>query len=651
MPKSIRNRLLIGFLLFSSVSLFVLIANAYILNKTEEVNQFTSEFDHVEKLVLENAKIMDDFLRYETINENFFRDSKSAFISKEQKLSKEIRNNLDSLKGLNVFPGINQDIQKSLNLLSNYDSSFYSLVNLLKNRGFKDFGLEGEMRAAIHEVEKNAFSNLSTVLMLRRHEKDFIIRNDSKYVTKFNKLIDKYLNQIKLDSKIPSQTKKKLLASITKYRSMFNQLVTIEKRMGLKDNSGLREKLQEANLQIIKSVKKINAKSEEFKMTMISEIENTYYTFTILIVISSVILSFYFSRKSTAMLTMLSQNIEAFVSSNFEDPNKMMLSDQNDEISQLIRNYVSMKKEITKLIQNFQQKVKERTEEIDRQKQQIEIQNTKITQSINAAKRIQNVILPDPSILDKKFPEHLIYYHPKDIVSGDFYWFDETNGTYLIAVADCTGHGVSGAFMSMLGTQILNKIVHEQKITSVDEILNRLHLEVRQTLRQEVTDVKDGMDIAICSINIDKKILEYAGAKSPLLLIQDSNTDSEPNLIHLKGDKYSIGGHTKEGERHFNKTVINLEQDCTLYLYSDGYKDQLGGSKYSRFMNKKFRHLILDNYKKEFEEQEEILHSNHIKWRQDHDQTDDILVFSIRIPVPNSKPIHHQEENLVLETI
>ncbi len=252
--------------------------------------------------------------------------------------------------------------------------------------------------------------------------------------------------------------------------------------------------------------------------------------------------------------------------------------------------------------------------------------NKDITSSIQYAKRIQLAILPPLEQIFRHFPESFVFYKPKDIVSGDFYWFGIKDGKKIIAVVDCTGHGVPGAFMSMIGNNLLNQIIIEKGITKPDEILNALHIGVQTSLRQgtNVVDTSDGMDIAICSIESDTNKLEYAGAFRPLIII------NKENFRKIDGDKFPIGGLQFGAEHQFTNHVVKLSQGDTVYLSSDGFADQFGGEFGKKFMVKRFNELLVSIQNKSMKEQEATLDHTFTSWCGDHQQVDDILVIGIR---------------------
>lgn len=259
-----------------------------------------------------------------------------------------------------------------------------------------------------------------------------------------------------------------------------------------------------------------------------------------------------------------------------------------------------------------------------------------IRDSINYAKRIQEAILPAKDVKYRLFPDAFVLYQPRDVVSGDFYWFTEVQkekfeksklNKYhysLIAAVDCTGHGVPGAFMSLVGLNQLNQIVNEKKITAPAEILHHLNNGIKKALKQDGIDsAKDGMDIALCTIDNNNKILEYSGAHRPLYYIRNNE------LKETKGNNIAIGGHTKEGYQ-FTNHQFNFEKGDTIYICSDGYADQFGGPEGRKLMTKQFKKLLLSIQEMPMMEQEKFLLDKINTWKGTLSQLDDLLVIGIR---------------------
>jgi serine phosphatase RsbU (regulator of sigma subunit) len=276
--------------------------------------------------------------------------------------------------------------------------------------------------------------------------------------------------------------------------------------------------------------------------------------------------------------------------------------------------------------------VAERTAEVVAQKEEIEVQSEKIfhqnehiKSSITYASKIQNAVLPPPETLTRMFGEYFILYLPRDIVSGDFYWMAEIRGLKYCAVADCTGHGVPGGFMSMMGISFLNQIIGQEKTLNAGEILNQLRANIIHSLHQtgKVGENKDGMDIALYIIDPKANKCQYSGANNPLILIR-----SEEAIVY-KADKMPIGIYIK-GDEPFTNTEIDLEQDDVIYTFSDGYVDQFGGPDKRKFMSKNFRELLLQIHKKPMVEQKEILNQTLLDWHGELDRVDDVVVMGYR---------------------
>jgi serine phosphatase RsbU (regulator of sigma subunit) len=250
----------------------------------------------------------------------------------------------------------------------------------------------------------------------------------------------------------------------------------------------------------------------------------------------------------------------------------------------------------------------------------IEENNKSITDSLNYAKLIQQAMLPDKNILRQYFKSSFIIYKPKDIVSGDFYWFHEKGDSLTVAVADCTGHGVPGALMSMIGSAVLNEIVNDCDRPSM--ILNRLNVGVRKALKQESADKScDGMDIAVCTVNRKSSEIQFAGANRHLVYFRNGR-----EMELLKGNKFGIGGLYSESTIEYTNHVIRYAEGDVFYMFTDGYADQFGGARGKRMMTRNFFNILARSLSFGLIEQELVLRHWLEKWQRNLEQTDDILV-------------------------
>ena len=306
---------------------------------------------------------------------------------------------------------------------------------------------------------------------------------------------------------------------------------------------------------------------------------------------------------------------------------------------------------LNKYITEHKNIIEEQNNELILQHKLISKQQTHITDSLRYASRIQTALLPSPQNIPRVF-EHFILFKPKEIVSGDYYWFSEKNNKLIIVAADCTGHGVPGAFMSVMGITFLNEIVNKTtEDIKADEILNQLRdkvIKAFENANQEET-IQDGMDIALYIIDQEKQELEFAGANNPLFLIRKIDKDNEEFnetqkititkennyfLTQIKGDSMPIGNNVII--KPFISHRVELKKKDTLYIFSDGYIDQFGGDRGRKFLIRNFRTLLLQIQDKSMVQQKEFLNNSIEEWRTKNKelklgQLDDILIFGIRI--------------------
>ncbi|MBN2755866.1 MAG: SpoIIE family protein phosphatase [Bacteroidales bacterium] len=311
------------------------------------------------------------------------------------------------------------------------------------------------------------------------------------------------------------------------------------------------------------------------------------------------------------------------------------IEQQNEEIIAQTENLIRA----NDVLINQKREIENKNEEITLQKSSLEkiLKNTK--DSINYASKIQEAILPPENILEAYFKDYFIYYKPKEIVSGDFYWhkfIKRDDGRYFIFVAgDATGHGVPGALVSMLGISFLNEVVARKDLKTANQVLEILRNEVKSTFRQtkENTTTRDGFDMAFCVLNLDTLEMQYAGANRPVLIIKNKNSETVEKLIEIKGDRNPIGIHPRE--KNFTNHIIQLEKGDKIYLFSDGFSDQLGGFDGRKFYLKRFKDLLCDITNEPMKKQKALLDEKYQNWissdNQNFKQVDDILVMGLKI--------------------
>lgn len=313
------------------------------------------------------------------------------------------------------------------------------------------------------------------------------------------------------------------------------------------------------------------------------------------------------------------------------------------------------KQRVNRQLEKQKKAIEDKNQELEVAFDKISQQALAISQSINYAEGIQRAMLPEEDSLQNYLPESFILFRPRDVVSGDFYWYTELEDVsnihnvlshfnrgnieesqnspeepskkknFAVSAIDCTGHGVPGAFMSMIGYNLLDEII-QRGITRADLILDELHKGVRHALNQDTTDNKDGMDLALCVVNRKERRIEYAGAKNPLVYIRNNEA------FQIKGDKNPIGGIQTENARKFENHIVPIEEPTWFYIFSDGFTDQFGGKHGRKFLIKNFRNLLLEIHQKPMEEQREILNQKIEEWMgEKYKQVDDIIIIGFKL--------------------
>ncbi len=329
-----------------------------------------------------------------------------------------------------------------------------------------------------------------------------------------------------------------------------------------------------------------------------------------------------------SLLMSVSISMTIYLARDFARMNRK-LYEQIKEIKQLFNRTIEQENERKKILENQKEDLENmvvlRTQEVVRQKAEIELKNRDILDNLLYARRIQDAILPEIHQIYETLHESFIIYLPKDIVSGDFYSFSQKDGKVVLAAADCTGHGVTGAFMSMIGSSVLNQIINERGITQPSLILNNLNNGITEALKQRENDVTDGMDIALCTFDLETLHLQFAGANRPLWLFRYGE------LMEIKPDKLAIGGFRIGRDATFTNHEIRLQTGDTIYLSTDGFADQFGGPFGKKLLSKRFREILSSMQNISMREQEKKLTDIFTEWKGNVTQVDDVLVIGIRV--------------------
>jgi serine phosphatase RsbU (regulator of sigma subunit) len=629
MFQKIRIQLLAAFLLLCLLSVIQTLVNVQLNIRKTRVEDISQKIKVIQLNVMLHAKALNDFFTFETIRSDFFVTHQSIYLDQYNNYQDELNADIDELATNYLITKI--DRQQILIQIRQLSDSLALCINqidtLIFARGFKDYGIEGKMRGYAHTLENKNLMELSDLLMLRRHEKDYIIRNEPKYITQFNTLANRLIEeQIGLST---DTSKNEALPLLRNYYKAFNAMVAIDHELGIKTNSALRSQLDHYINTMMWQTETLNQSCNAFRDRIYAQIQYISSVLTFIILFLGILLSIILSRITTRRITMLSQHIAKFVESCFTDMQPMVAIKRNDEIGQLIGHFELMQQKIIDQINYLEVKVAERTEEINIQKEQILKQNRRLLDSMRYALNIQEALLPNPAYIAQSFPEHFVCFKPKDMVSGDFYWFKriqtDTLDVSVIAVADCTGHGVPGGFMSMLGIAFLNDVVMKIHERSTADLLNRLRTKVLETLasKENGRKLSDGMDMALVIIDHKTSRLQFSGALRPLIIVRNGH------IQKIKGDNMPIGRYLKDPQP-FQVFEENMQTGDMFYLFSDGFADQENGTNGKKYLSNQLNNLLKGIAHHPCELQRRTLELEFKAWRKDADQTDDVLVAGFR---------------------
>lgn len=618
--STIKSKLLFSFGIIFLVTLLMILLNLWLAVREEKLGKLVVLLAKIDRNIQLMNNLEKDFFSDDATNVDFYSTGKSKYLSQRQQILHQIYHELDTLKHFSEIKafGVTEEIDSITKDFKTYCLVFDRLYTLTRLRGFKDYGLEGKMRKSIHEIE-NAPYPLNMVLLLsaRRHEKDFMLRKDEQYLDKNAKSISELEDDIKIKVK-NEKIRDTFFVLIDNYKRTFLELANVEKEIGFDNNSGLKGKLKKVSNHLIINVDKLNSlifKKVDDIYTNIHYIAIGTIVFYIFIYF---ILAFFITQSLSVPISQLSKSIDSVISSNFLRHEKIITITAKDEIGGLAEDFQYM---LTKVQDSF--------EEIRTNSEKMAKKQHLLMKSLEYAQQIQQAILPDEEDLNNFFAEYFVLYLPRDVVSGDFYWLIRRDTKVFVAVVDCTGHGVPGAFMSMIGHTLLNKIITQSKISDPATILEVLHLEVKEALHQNSRKNDDGMDISLCLIesepdNPKNCMLTFAGAKGMLFYTENNE------LKELKGTKRSIGGSHKSEIKPFENQKITLKNSELIYLFTDGITDQQNESD-EKYGKQRLKTFLAQKMHLPLQEQYGQLMVEMNNYMGKQAQRDDITVLGFRI--------------------
>jgi len=632
--KSIRDKLILAFTIFLIVNLFIILAVFYNIRRKDSIEKSLSSIKEIELNTQIVNKLERDFFNDVAVDTSFHSQiryipnkkdntgiEKITPVLKERRTAlNNISKNLKDLRNVTVVnsKSVVNYIDSLDKIYKHYDQTFQQTMELIELRGFKDYGLEGDMRKHIHDIENSPYPfDMTKMLMIRRHEKDFMLRKDSVYITKLKKTVKELTNDIKSKNNSVSG-KADLLQHLAKYEQAFFDLATYEDQIGFSNTSGKRKILQDDTDKIKRLVMSMDKEINEKASTAITQINLSLFGIVLLSVSLVIGLGYYITLILSRPIAKLSESINNVIQSRFQKGVHVQQINTQDEIGLLSKDFAYM----LERVQDSIHEIRDKSDKLER-KQKL------IVDSIRYAKQIQEAILPEEDDMSMLFEEYFVIYYPRDRVSGDFYWCRQKGEKTYLAVIDCTGHGVPGAFMSMIGNTLLNQIIAENQIDDPAFILETLHIEVMMALHQEKRMLDDGMDVCMVMIENnggDSKKITFTGAKRSLYL------GSGGKVFEIKGDHRSIGGATRKNKafKPFNNKVVDIPKGSYLYLSTDGLVDQQSRYK-NKFGTKKFIETLQVMQTQPTEEQRRILATELKNHKSGVKQRDDITVVGVRV--------------------
>jgi serine phosphatase RsbU (regulator of sigma subunit) len=618
MFRTIKSKLLLSFAVFFCITTVWVGTVLWTDSKKNSIEDVKNLLLNNRILFSDAVRLEKDFLLFETINPDFFKCDESRFLTFRAEKILHFRKNLTQLKSSareHDIPEIEPKIDSLQTLIEQYERNFDSLVHLTLQRGFKNFGFEGEMRDAIHIIEnaKTQTVEKSTLLTLRRFEKDYLLRKDMHYVEGVLKIVNQINRNLLLMPK--DSAREETLKQFTRYRIFFEKIVETETKIGFFETNGLRGEMLKTNQLLEQKNEQINNTVLLFAKNFDKNIKNLLIFISIGSIFLIAGLSLYSVKKLSSPVERLSRSINQAVDTNFADGNPDILIAGNDEIARLSHDFDLM-----------YNKVRISLEYIRNQTTELQNSQDLIMDSLRYARTIQAALLPDTEQLKTYFSDAFVIFTPKNVVSGDFFWLYRKKQKIFLAVADCTGHGVPGAFMTLIGNMLLTKIIEPARIYDPALILETLHLELRSVLQQHESKNDDGMDIALCSFeNTTEGIkLTFAGAKRNLMLFSGEIYEK------IRGNKRSIGGKQKTFAPDFENKEVILKKNDLIYLYSDGFYDQ-HNEKREKYGSERFEFFIKKIYELPLEEQKKALEEEFEKFKKNQKQRDDVTLLAVKI--------------------
>ncbi|GAA4840237.1 SpoIIE family protein phosphatase [Algivirga pacifica] len=619
--RSIKSKLYFSFFIFLLIAVSLAVLNLWLNEQRNDIEQTILKLHQLQNSIQTIQQVEKDFLTDEVINADFYTEENSNIEKRLDHSVKAVFRDIAALK--NDYYTQSNTYESNLSLLENnilqYERRLSVLFKTHKEKGFENYGLIGEMRRYIHTIEEaQTEGSMVTILLIRRHEKDFFLRKEDKYIDRLLQEV-KNLELLLKASNLSKTQETSLLTYLHNYKQVFKSVVALNRKIGINRSMGIRAEIIQVRKTIDKQMVQLSTK---IQLQTDQERSIVIYSFLLFTAILLSIGIYWIYRVTIAFgkpIKVLSQNIQEAIQHNFEGV-YFPVQESDDELGQLSRDFHTM-----------QCRIQESLADVKNHSNNITQQNNLLLDSLRYGNAIQAAMLPKRSSLLRHFKDSFVIYRPQQLVSGDFYWMIKRKQRLFVAVVDCTGHGVPGAFMSMIGMTLLNKIISQRKIFNPAQVLEVLDHEVKEALQQHEKDsFADGMDIALCMLeqreeNSTKYELTFAGAKRPVLLRKNNQ------VVEIKGSNRAIGGHIKrKTPKPFVNHQLTLSKKDRIYLFTDGYADQNNHER-KKIGRVALYELIHKTCWMDFNTQKERLELFLEKHQGEEKQRDDITILGVEL--------------------
>jgi len=661
MFQKIRTKLLTIFLLYIVLLILTFFFNVYFNNQRSQLYKFDNGMNRLYLSLLEQLDQMHEFFEIEIKNQEFFVQNKSKkTVNQSREFLESSISLVEQLKKNRVIKdsAIDAEFHVVKKNLKSFDSIFAYCVNNIARRGYTDFGIEGRMRYHAHLLEKNELINKTLLLTLRRNEKDYIMRGDSVYIQQFFQSMIALRKDFDSNKGMKKSQKDSVIVQMEYYQLYFKELVSLDRLIGLRWNTGLKKMLNQEKSELIQSYLKLKTEAAKHNDLISKKLRVIYFIIAFLICIAGLYISFYLTDKITKPITQLSLSISKYVKSNFTFFFDYVKNPPKDEIGKLYQNFMVLKDQISYFIKNLEDQVDIRTKELIEQKDKIEKQKAEISnqrdllmkknslireqkqysdnqnklmlESIKYAQYIQNALLPNKSVIKEFFHESFIFHKPHEIISGDFYYLSTissiTDEYQVVILGDCFGQKGTGALMSVLAITYLNQIMSWEEDVLASDILGSVKLYFNEVLNHAGLggNINSGINMMVCVFNKAKNRLSFSSAKLPLFILRN-------NQINIyKSDKTPLWT-IKSSNKSYTEHKIQLEKGDLIYMTTNGIPGQHGSDTGRKFKNKRLKSLLMEIQNKPMAEQKLFVKETIAKWQGYHKQKEDFLMMGIKI--------------------